>query len=101
MVDDGRKKKEPSPKELFGHLAAVPAFTFLECAAYAWEMPGIFLRLKAEGHVLWPQDPGVVGQAATWVGPLVVVHQFSGRGHSIVQIIFPKSEFGRMLDEVE
>src|SRR5262249_56168638 len=47
---------DDTAKELFGHLAAVPAGALLERAADAAEVPGVFVRLKAVRQVLRAQD---------------------------------------------
>ena len=75
-----RRPNDPA-EQLLGHLAAVPAGTFLECAADAGEVPRVGVGAKALGQVLWAEDPGVVREPAGRAGPLVAVDEFAGARH--------------------
>ena len=60
----------------------MPARSLLERAADPREVPGVFRRAEAVGQVLRTQHPGVVGEPARRVGPLVTVDEFAGGRHA-------------------
>lgn len=46
-------------------------------------------------------NPGVVGQAAAGVRPLVIVNEFAGGRHAVVQVFVAEGEVDRVFDEMK
>ena len=74
LVRHWRRADDP-PQKLLRHLAAVKALALLERAAHPQKEPGVVVRRETVGDVLRAEDPGVVGQTALGVRPLVAVDQ--------------------------
>jgi hypothetical protein len=94
-----RADANDAPQKLFRHLTAMPACPFLKSAANSAEIPSILARLKCLGHILGPQDPGIVRKSALGIGPRIGVYQLPRRRHPNVLAI--KRKVFAVFDEMK